>query len=118
MQLRRTSIRPLFLAAAGLMAGSLLFAYFVGKIAVESASRVATRRTTVQHLQQYLSSLKDAETGQRGYLLTGDDAYLEPSRSARAQLRTEGDLLRGHAARGELRPESLDALFRLVDRRL
>ena len=25
-----------------------------------------------------LSALKDAETGQRGYLLTGDEAFLEP----------------------------------------
>src|SRR4051794_40207730 len=115
MELRRTSIRPLFLAVAGLMAGSLLFSYFVGKIAVESNSRVAARRATLQHLEQYLSSLKDAETGQRGYLLTGDATYLEPYRSARARLQSEGDVLRGHVARGELQPESLDALFRLVD---
>jgi len=78
MELRRTSIRPLFLAAAGLMAGSLLFAYVVGKVAVESSNRVASRRMIVQHLEQYVSSLKDAETGQRGYLLTGDQAYLQP----------------------------------------
>ena len=30
------------------------------------------------HLQKMLSVLQDAETGQRGYLLTGNDAYLEP----------------------------------------
>jgi len=118
MELRRTSIRPLFLAAAGLMAGSLLFAYVVGKVAVESSNRVASRRMIVQHLEQYVSSLKDAETGQRGYLLTGDQAYLQHYGSARALLLAEGDLLRGHADRGELRPESLDALFRLADRRL
>ena len=28
---------------------------------------------TLRHLNLFLSSLKDAETGQRGYLLTGDD---------------------------------------------
>jgi len=33
-----------------------------------------------------LSMLKDAETGQRGYLLTGNPAYLEPYNSARARL--------------------------------
>ena len=33
-----------------------------------------------------LSTLKDAETGQRGYLLTGDAAYLEPYVAARARL--------------------------------
>jgi PAS domain S-box-containing protein len=33
-----------------------------------------------------LSTLKDAETGQRGYLLTGDDNYLQPYDAARARL--------------------------------
>lgn len=33
-------------------------------------------------LEAALSSLKDAETGQRGYLLTGDPAYLDPYRDA------------------------------------
>src|SRR5450759_5845245 len=29
-----------------------------------------------------LSTMEDAETGQRSYLLTGDDGYLQPYRSA------------------------------------
>ncbi len=33
---------------------------------------------TLRHLNLFVSSLKDAETGQRGYLLTGDDTYLQP----------------------------------------
>ena len=32
----------------------------------------------VAHLQGLISGLVDAETGQRGYLITGDSAYLEP----------------------------------------
>jgi len=38
-------------------------------------------------LEAALSSLKDAETGQRGYLLTGDPAYLEPYRDAVSRFR-------------------------------
>jgi CHASE3 domain sensor protein len=30
------------------------------------------------NLQEYLSQLKDAETGQRGYVITGNPTYLEP----------------------------------------
>ncbi len=37
-------------------------------------------------LQDILSTMKDAETGQRGYLLTGDDTYLEPYTLASAKL--------------------------------
>jgi CheY-like chemotaxis protein/CHASE3 domain sensor protein len=40
-------------------------------------------------LESLLSTLKDAETGQRGYLLTGDDPYLEPYIDAQAALPTE-----------------------------
>ena len=42
-----------------------------------------------------LSDLKDAETGQRGYLLTGDGAYLEPYLTARDHLGSQlGELRR------------------------
>jgi PAS domain S-box-containing protein len=37
-------------------------------------------------LTTLLSTLKDAETGQRGYLLTGDESYLAPYTLARAQI--------------------------------
>ncbi len=39
-----------------------------------------------QGLQSTLSTLQDAETGQRGYLLTGKDNYLEPYLSALSQI--------------------------------
>ena len=38
------------------------------------------------HLARVLSLLQDAETGQRGYLLTGNPAYLEPFASATAEI--------------------------------
>ena len=38
--------------------------------------------TSMQQLNEFNVFLKDAETGQRGYLLTGDDAYLGPYRRA------------------------------------
>jgi methyl-accepting chemotaxis protein len=35
----------------------------------------------LEHVANVLSLLKDAETGQRGYVITGDEAYLEPYQS-------------------------------------
>ncbi|MBV5277061.1 CHASE3 domain-containing protein, partial [bacterium] len=35
-------------------------------------------RVLISSAEQLLSKLKDAETGQRGYLLTGDTLLLEP----------------------------------------
>lgn len=50
-----------------------------------------------------LSDLKDAETGQRGYLLTGRDEYLEPYNSARGAIGSDLDLLEQHVTRPENR---------------
>lgn len=40
--------------------------------------RVRRSREAVTEIERALSLLKDAETGQRGFLLTGDESYLEP----------------------------------------
>ena len=40
----------------------------------------------IDQLSELTSILKDAETGQRGYLLTGNDTYLEPYRLADASI--------------------------------
>ena len=37
----------------------------------------------------FLTNLKDAEAGQRGYVLTGDEAFLEPYLKAKNELRGE-----------------------------
>ncbi|HIF06830.1 MAG TPA: hypothetical protein EYQ64_07705 [Gemmatimonadetes bacterium] len=41
------------------------------------------------HLGTILSALQDAETGQRGYLLTGEESYLEPYRTGSAAITAE-----------------------------
>ena len=43
----------------------------------------------VESLQNLLSNVKDAETGQRGYVITGDESYLEPYNAAREGLAKE-----------------------------
>jgi len=41
---------------------------------------------TIHLLEELLSDIKDAETGQRGYLLTGEDRYLTPYNAAASRL--------------------------------
>ncbi len=43
---------------------------------------VAHTHQVIEHVTAVLSTLKDAETGQRGFVITGDEGYLEPYRSA------------------------------------
>jgi CHASE3 domain sensor protein len=53
---------------------------------VDNERLVRQSQQTIATLEDTLSTLKDAETGQRGYLLTGQDQYLEPYNSAIARI--------------------------------
>ncbi len=62
-------------------------------LALLAARRLAYSEQWVNHTWQVIaqterlmSSAKDAETGSRGYLLTGEDQFLEPYRTARRDL--------------------------------
>jgi CHASE3 domain sensor protein len=46
-------------------------------------------RNSLVASEMVLSKLKDAETGQRGYLLTGELAYLEPYQAAQQRLQAD-----------------------------
>jgi len=48
----------------------------------ENARLVSGSHEVIASARDLLSTLKDAETGQRGYLLTGDEAYLGPYEDA------------------------------------
>jgi PAS domain S-box-containing protein len=49
---------------------------------VENERWVSHTHQVLTEIEATLSTLKDAETGQRGYLLTGEERYLEPYHSA------------------------------------
>ena len=56
-------------------------------IALTQARQQSVR--ILEHLAAFVSQMKDAETGQRGYLLTGKDEYLEPYELARGEVARE-----------------------------
>ncbi len=83
--MRVTTTRGLAVAIGLLVAALLVDA----AATIYNIREVATNVEWVSHthevlakLEAALSSLEDAETGQRGYLLTGEPAYLEPYRDA------------------------------------
>jgi CHASE3 domain sensor protein len=73
------------------LAGALLFFLISGVIAYRDLQTLRTDNQSIVHsgavimaLDQLLSSAKDAETGQRGFLLTGNEDYLQPYNAALA----------------------------------
>jgi CHASE3 domain sensor protein len=84
-----------------------------------SASRNLTQSVEVLgQLNTVLSTLKDAETGQRGYLLTGEESYLEPYSSAVTALPGEFSTLHGLMANRPQQQKRLEALESIADQKI
>jgi CHASE3 domain sensor protein len=65
-----------------------------------------------------LIALLDAETGQRGFLLTGDRSYLEPFESGRQLLNIRLDELTNATAMIDQKPTNMSELYNLTQQKL
>jgi signal transduction histidine kinase/CheY-like chemotaxis protein/CHASE3 domain sensor protein len=80
---------PILGAFAVAIAAVLLIAWFsfeALQTRSETAHRVRQSSAAMEQLQLLVSGVKDAETGQRGFLLTGTESYLKPYTDARVQI--------------------------------
>jgi len=74
-----TEILPLgFAVLVVVLIGTL--AFNTGAAFRRSSTQAQVTRQVVEHTNDLLSYIKDAETGQRGFLLTAEESYLEPYR--------------------------------------
>jgi CheY-like chemotaxis protein/CHASE3 domain sensor protein len=78
-----------FVVAVAAVAFIALLTYRALQTRTVAAGRVTHTLQVMDQLQTIMSLAKDAETGQRGYLLTGEEQYLEPFSNAKAQLPDE-----------------------------
>jgi CHASE3 domain sensor protein len=85
---------------------------------IETSSRVTQTQERLNKLEELLSQIKDAETGQRGYILTGEDRYLEPYRTAIASINGEIKHLRKLTANYPNQHKQLDALESAIKNKL
>jgi PAS domain S-box-containing protein len=87
------------------LAGALLILLVVSFLSYQdwsafqrSAPQVQHSRALLQQVEQVLSSVKDAETGQRGFVLTGNPEYLEVYTQAVTALPSQLTVLRALVA--------------------
>lgn len=87
-------------------------------LAVRALNKLDSSQSWVEHtlqvinqVERIMGSAKDAETGNRGYLITGDKAYLAPYNAAVAELPGELD------AFGQLTQDNPSQINRLVEMR-
>jgi len=69
-------------------------------------------------LEQLLATIVDAETGERGFVITGDEKYLEPYERARADVSTNFSQARSLTADNLEQQRDLERLSALADRKL
>ena len=87
--------------------------------ALEQSFRWVTHTLAVQRAVQSLAnSLLDVETGQRGFLLTRRDVYLEPYDAGRSRVGQQVSDLRTLTADNAAQQQSLDELQPLIRERL
>ncbi len=85
---------------------------------IENDSWVAHTYQVRTDLADLVSLLKDAETGQRGYLITGDDSYLAPYQSALGSIKATLDDVRKLTSDNPDQQRRLTALSPLIDAKL
>src|ERR1700732_164642 len=107
-----------FVAAAGIM-------LLVGWESYRDTLRVAAGAAARKHsfdvrglLSDTAARLVDAETGQRGFLLTGDDAYLEPYNAAIKSVDRLVTELKSSTADNPDQQKRLPELEQLIDKKL
>ena len=72
----------------------------------------------LRNLDETLARLVDAETGQRGYLLTGDEAYLEPYRAAIKNIDQMSGNLKSLTSDNPNQQKRIQVLEQLVENKL
>jgi diguanylate cyclase (GGDEF)-like protein/PAS domain S-box-containing protein len=81
-----------FFLAASVLGWAAFLVYRSSHHTKQIRNDVVRIRTEVADLERLLNTLQLAETGQRGYLITGDEDYLEPYKLAASHV--DGDLAR------------------------
>lgn len=84
----------------------------------ETTERVAKSRAILRKLESLFSTVKDAETGQRGYLLTGQASYLEPYHSAIKKLKPQVEELQTLTKADSKQQQHLSTLNPLITQKL
>jgi signal transduction histidine kinase len=105
-----------FLSAAIVLAFGLM-AYSRARSSDDAAQQVGHTYQVIETNAQLLNRMVDAETGQRGYLITGDTAYLDPFRGASRDVTDRLAELRRLTADNPLQQRRLDTLEDLERRR-
>ncbi len=84
----------------------------------EAVERIAHTFQVMEKLQTLLGDIKDAETSQRGHIITGNESFLEPYVAAKSRLSTQVKDLRELIRDNPMQLQRADTLERLIGERV
>src|SRR6185437_1677773 len=88
---QRSILNAVVAVVIAALAATLTLAYVAGARVIDANRQLLDSRERMEALQRVLSDIKDAETGERGYLLTGDAKYLAPFANGVANVKRDLD---------------------------
>jgi signal transduction histidine kinase len=94
MKIRINSVYILLVVSLVMVIVSAVITYHNTLEKKRSTASVIQTYQVIQSSTQLFSLLKDMETGQRGYIISGDSTFLEPYNEAKFDLEHEKDTLR------------------------
>src|SRR5450631_4129354 len=104
------------IVAAMILSGAVSFGY--NYLLKESGKAVDHTFLVLSKIDATLLRLQDAETGQRGFIITGDDAYLAPFVAAEDQIFKELSDLNGLISDNAEQKSRIATLQQLADNKL
>lgn len=113
--LRLTWAVPLLIASVIALLVANEVSYQRSISATESLAKIIETRLAVQKIKEFAI---DAETGQRGFLLTGKDAYLVPYKDAIAKIDGTLDFLRNRLVGNQKQLAQFAIISRMLARKL
>jgi PAS domain S-box-containing protein len=117
MALRLRVILSVFLVTAAVVAVSTFTTFWFGNRVLKVHAREQLRRDTIARIEQLESVVKDAETGQRGFIITGEESYLEPFDQATKRLPAELERL-GQSPHALLTPDEIETVTHLIAQKM
>ena len=107
------STRIVFGLTAGVVAASTFITFSFGNRVIELDRQEELRQKTISDLDAVMSTVLDAETGQRGFIITGDESYLSPFKQAESRLHQKVEEV--YRAETKISSDDLRLLMQLIN---
>src|SRR6476619_1567351 len=117
MAVRLRVILSVFLVTAAVVVASTLITFWFGNRVLQLRAREQVRRDGITRLEQLESVVKDAETGQRGFIITGDESYLLPFNQATSRQPADLEKLRKYPS-VVITPEEVAKVTALIQQKM